>query len=380
MTTPLDLPAPSRTARPCEAVAGTAAPRRRRVVALDLMRGYYVAILAAVHLDYLPSLLGDVDGRGSLLVSEAENFFMISGLLVGMLRRRDLERHGAARMARNSWRRAGQLYLVAVALTLLYTGIGRVATAHGHTDVKAGLNSGSSPLGVLGQAATLRYTYGWADFLTFYVPMFLLVPVAIWLLSRRLAAVIVLLAYAGFVLPSRTDTGFLSPFLQWGIYFFLGMAAGYHWDDLRRLAGRLPPITRRGARVALVIAAVVIYAAGTVLLYHPELTSGPVYNELFQDNRLGLLRPVLAAISAAGTYLLIRHFERPLARTIGWVLLPLGRNSLYVYVAQSLVIFLIPLAFGPHGFWFNTSVDLAIIVAIWCAVRIRFLAFLLPGA
>ncbi|WP_281292745.1 OpgC domain-containing protein [Kitasatospora viridis] len=382
MTSLLHVPRSGRVARfvPANARVGTGGPRRERVVTLDLMRGYYVAILAAVHLDYLPSLLGDVDGRGSLLVSEAENFFLIAGLLVGMLRRRDLERHGAARMARNSWQRAGRLYLVAVTLTLLFTCIGRLAAARGVTAVKVGLDTGSSPAALLWRAAMLRYTYGWADFLTFYVPMFLLVPLAVWLLSRRLAALVVLLAYAGYVLPSQFATGAASPFLQWGVYFFLGTVAGYHWDDLRGWVGRLAPRRRLTLRWALVLAAVLIYAAGTVLLYHPEWTSSPLYNELFQNNRLGLLRPVIAPVSAAGTYVLIRRFEAPIARTVGKVLLPFGRNSLYVYVAQSFFIFLVPFVFGPRGFWFNTSVDLTIIAVVFCAVRTRFLAFLLPGA
>jgi hypothetical protein len=97
-------------------------PQRKRLATLDLMRGYYVGVLAAIHLDYVPSLLGLVDGRGSLLVSEAEGFFMISGLLVGMLRRRDLERvRPAADDAQLVEARGLQLYIVAVPLTLLFT-------------------------------------------------------------------------------------------------------------------------------------------------------------------------------------------------------------------------------------------------------------------
>src|SRR5689334_7769683 len=86
------------------AATASQTPQRKRLATLDLMRGYYVGVLAAIHLDYVPSLLGLVDGRGALLVSEAEGFFMISGLLVGMLRRRDLERHGVRRMTLNSWK------------------------------------------------------------------------------------------------------------------------------------------------------------------------------------------------------------------------------------------------------------------------------------
>lgn len=349
------------------------------MVTLDLMRGYYVGVLAAIHLGYLPSLLGLFDGHGGLLTSEAEGFFMISGLLVGMLRRRDLERHGMARVVRNSWQRAGRLYVVAVSLTLLFTCVGRLAVAHGRPQVKVGLDDHSTPLALVVNALTLRYTYGWADFLTFYVPMFLLAPLAVWLLSRRLAALVLLAAYAGFVLPSCYDTGSGSPFLQWGVYFFLGMTAGYHWDDLRRLPTRMPPGTWRVLRTGLIVAALLLYAVGTVLLYHPDLASSAGYDSLFQNNRLGLLRPLVAPVSFAGTYLLIRRFEEPIARTAGKVLLPFGRSSLYVYVAQSFFVFLVPFAFGARGFWFNTVIDLSIIAAIQLALRARFLAFLVPA-
>ncbi|WP_329585129.1 OpgC domain-containing protein [Kitasatospora sp. NBC_01250] len=357
---------------------GTVA-RRPRLLTLDLMRGYYVGVLAAVHLDYVPSLLGLFDGRGSLLVSEAENFFLISGLLVGMLRRRDLEQHGPMRMARNAWKRAGQLYVLAVTLTLLFTVIGRLAVAHGISNVKDGLDSDSSPLGLVANTLTLRYTYGWADFLTFYVPMFLLAPLMVWLLSRRLAPVVVLLAYAGFLLPSHYDTKFFSPFLQWGVYFFLGTIAGYHWDDLRRLVGRLSPTARRVLSTGLVVATIALYVVGMILLFHPELIVDPAtYNHLFQNNRLGLLRPFAAPISFAGTFLLVRRFEQPIARTVGRVLLPFGRSSLYVYVAQSFFVFLIPFVIGPRGFWGNTLFDVSVIAVIYVAVRARFLTFLIP--
>jgi len=366
------------------ATAGTAAPvpkRKRRLVTLDLMRGYYVGVLAAIHLNYVPSLLGIVDGRGALLVSEAEGFFMISGLLVGMLRRRDLEKHGLRRMTLSSWKRGFQLYIVAIPLTLLFTVIGRIAYDHGHTQFKVGLDHYSSPLKLIYNTLTFHYTYGWADFLTYYVPMFLAAPLAVWLLSKRLWPLILVLAYAGFWLPSHYNTTFYSPFLQWGVYFFIGTAAGYHWNELRALMARFSPNWATIIRVALISATVLLYAFGVLLIYRPHLVSSDgLYNHMFQNNRLGLLRPFAAPISVAGTYLLIRRFEAPLSRTIGKVLIPFGRNSLYVYVAQSFVVFLVPFAFGPHDFLLNSLFDATVIVLIWIAVRIKFLAFLIPRA
>lgn len=357
------------------------APQRKRLATLDLMRGWYVGVLAAIHLDYVPSLLGLVDGRGALLVSEAEGFFMISGLLVGMLRRRDLERHGPLRMTLNSWKRAFQLYIVAIPLTLLFTAIGRFAVAHGHDEVKGGLDHTSSPTVVLWHALTLRYTYGWADFLTCYVPMFLLAPLIVWLLSKKLWPLVLVLAYAGYWLPSHYHTGALGGFLQWGVYFAIGATAGYHRDALRGFMARLSPGWNRGIRLAFAIAAVSMYVAGLVLLFHPQFVSGSsTYVDFFGNNRLGVLRPFAAPISIAGTYFLVRRFEEPLVRTVGRVLIPFGRNSLYVYVAQSFVVFLVPFAFGPQDFVLNSVLDLSVIAAIWFGVRARFLAFLIPKA
>lgn len=372
MTTTLQSPVATRTTVP---------KKRTRLVTLDLMRGYYVGVLAAIHLDYVPSLLGLVDGRGALLVSEAEGFFMISGLLVGMLRRRDLERYGIVRMTLSSWKRAAQLYLVAVPLTLLFTFLARTALAHGHNQVKGGLDHRSSWLGLLANSLTLRYTYGWADFLTYYVPMFLVAPAIVWLLSRRLWPVVLVLAYAGYWQTTHADTGYYKPFLQWGVYFFIGATAGYHWDDLRRLMARLSPSGRAWLRGTLMAAAVLIYLTGLLFLFKPGLVANSdTYLDFFGDNRLGVLRPLAAPISCAGTYFLVRRFEQPLTRTIGKVIIPFGRNSLYVYVAQSFVVFLAPFAFGARGFGFNTLFDLAVVASIWVAVRLRFLAFLIPRA
>ena len=58
---------------------------RKRLATLDLMRGYYVGVLAAIHLDYVPSLLGLVDGRGALLTSEADSALVLGALsLLGL--------------------------------------------------------------------------------------------------------------------------------------------------------------------------------------------------------------------------------------------------------------------------------------------------------
>ena len=42
--------------------------------------------------------------------------------------------------------------------------------------------------------------------------------------------------------------------------------------------------------------------------------------------------------------------------------------------------FLVPFAFGPQNFLLNTLFDASMIVLMWCGVRTRFPAFLIPRA
>ena len=149
----------------------------------------------------------------------------------------------------------------------------------------------------------------------------------------------------------------------------------------RKLMARLTPAWNRAVRITFIVAAVLIYAAGLVLLFRPSLVSHSAeYVMLFQNGRLGVLRPLAAPISVAGTYFLVRRFEGPLVRTVGKVLIPFGRNSLYVYVAQSFVVFMVPFAFAPQSFLLNTVFDFGVIAVMYLGVRTRFLAFLIPKA
>src|SRR5438445_144468 len=90
-------------------------PPSSRILALDLLRGYLILVIASVHLSYYPSLLGIFDGRGQLWVSEAEGFFFISGLLIGIIRQRDISRSGLALACRKVLKRGFRLYTASIA-------------------------------------------------------------------------------------------------------------------------------------------------------------------------------------------------------------------------------------------------------------------------
>jgi hypothetical protein len=351
------------------------------LLGLDLMRGYFVLVLASIHLDYTPSLLGYIDGRGRLWVSEAEGFFLISGLLVAMMRRRDMERDGLGTATRRSWARALKLYLLAGGLTLLYTALGRAAGALGWSGAKPGLDDGSSWGRVLYNTATLHYVYGWTDFLTFYAPLFVVAPLLVWLMSHRMTWLVVLVSVGLYASMSWRPQlwGAAGAFLQWQVHFVLGAAIGYHLPELRTRFAALRSVARRSLAIAALIGASALYAAGMITLWMPSVRpTGAWYELLIFDSRLGLLRPVFALVMFAGGCVLLAALRRPIMATIGPVLTLFGRNSLYVYVVQSALVFAVPFVTGSHGLLFDTALDLALIALVWLCLRRRFLFRVIP--
>ena len=71
-----------------------------------------------------------------------------------------------------------------------------------------------------------------------------------------------------------------------------------------------------------------------------------------------------------------RYFERPL----GWLLIPLGQNSLYVFILHIdvlLILYNTPLP-AMDLFSVNTLIHLGVIVSIWLMVKQRFLFSVVP--
>jgi len=79
-----------------------------------------------------------------------------------------------------------------------------------------------------------------------------------------------------------------------------------------------------------------------------------------------------------GLYAFVRRFETAIVASIGWLLLPFGRNSLYVYIVESFFLFTIPYFLASSSFVVNSLLELTIIGGAWLAVRNRFLFRIIP--
>lgn len=363
-----------------------------RLVVLDQLRGLALAIIIVDHIGMFPTLFEVFTGRQHLWITAAEGFFLISGLLVGLIRRRQAERESFAAAAKTIWKRAGKLYLAAIVLTLLYTGLAYWLYGVGIQGSKHGLVYYGSLAELVGRTVTLTYTYGWSDFLPYYVIYMALAPLALWLLLRGRWRWVVGGAVVGWLLPWVFPHLFPAG-LRWQAYFFIGAVIGFHSEAIRAWWTSKSDDWRAKVSRGVVIATATGLALSAIItlwpLYWPEVSNpllntlrmidgDAIYRYLFSNDRSGVLRLPFFIMAFAAFFLMFQKYQNVIKRWANWLLEPLGRNSLYVYIMQGAAVFLVRLAAPPNNFFLNTVIDAAVILLIWWLVKQRFLFKVIP--
>lgn len=364
-------------------------------MALDQLRGLCLAIIVVDHINLFPSLLEFVTGRGLLWVTAAEGFFFISGLMVGLVRGRQAARQGFAAARRKLLGRAGQLYVTSVILTLLYTLLGYWLNHKGIEGSKHGLTYFDSGWQFLAHTFSQLYTYGWSDFLAYYAVYLLLAPVALWLLLRGKWRWVLGLSLTGWILPWLWEDVLTPMGLRWQIYFFGGMVAGFYYDRIRAWWYERSPRLRRRLTIDLAVTSGVGLVASIMIMVWPVIWGGThtdfldtlrwiaasdLYQDLFQHDRTGLLRPAYFLALFSMLYLIFQRYQAEIHRWAGWLLEPLGANSLYVYIMHGPFVFALPLLGlgAPTTYWANTLIPLTVILGVWVLVKHRILFGIVP--
>jgi OpgC protein len=367
----------------------TTTKKSERIISLDIIRGLFLAIILINHIELYPNFFDLFTGRGRLLVSAAEGFFFMSGLLVGMVYRRRLSR-GFKFVFKKMWRRAAELYLGSVMLTLLFTG---AAIYLSHPTIKDGLYPVTDWPGIIKNTLLMHYDYGWADFLDRFAIMMLMAPFAFYLLARSkwwLMLIISIALWAGPGNNNPLDT------LNWQIIFNLGMLIGYHWHELKqRLARVRPVVIKRTKRAILTLTAITFllsYASVYVLsLLNQKLgslspdwqqftlhwNSANAYIWRFSEKwTVGPLRIVLFGLWFASLFMIVERYGPAINRYTKNVLLMFGQNSLFVYIAHAFIVFGFKYFINPgHPLFINfliTAAALASLIAVtWIYTRLR---------
>ena len=329
---------------------------RPRIPAFDHLRGYFLALIIVTHLYLMPNLVEVVTGRGALPASAAEGFCAISGIIMGYVFLPRVHRLGVRPVAVKLLRRAGLVYLGAVALVLIRL-------------MFAARNGEPVGIGTVVDALLLRQAGSVApDFLAMYAVLVLLSPLVLWAARYRREWIPIAIT-AGTVqaaqsLPELDDAWLMR--LSWSFVFVVGIAIGCRWPELRALVDRVPRRTRRTLGVALVVVFVVTALAAEFLIFwnHHVLvaaTDAPPsaaiealraiegrflaewawFGPLQEKASLGPARLVIGTLWFAALFLVFRAVGPTLDRALGGLLSTFGRNSLATYVTHRLVIELV---------------------------------------
>ena len=355
----------------------------------DLMRGYFLIAITLNHLYYFPGFLDWVTMRGDLFVSSAEGFFLISGLILGLVRGAKLVEKPFRLVAKLLLKRSVQLYVTYVILTLLFTFIGWQFM--GAPGLKSGIASVDTPiLDVIWNTVTFQYLYGWADYLRLYAIFIFCSPLAMWLLRRGKWWIVLSISVVIWLIapePSWPANVYSQP-QNWQIIFFSGMVIGFHWQEIINFWRSRSRSLQRTITAALLTVATTTLALNIFLAFGGMISAevytvvAPIREALshpyFDKENLPYARLALFMIWFWAAFVLFRRFESHIIKWLGWLLIPFGTNSLYVYIVSGLIIFFVHLFIPAGGKLFNTLILIGILLATWLLIRHKVLMKIIP--
>jgi hypothetical protein len=370
-------------------LAEAPAPYGGRDVPLDLLRGLAMVILVVNHLR-LESALGHVT---TAVLSAAEVLVAVSGVVVGIVFGRRWVVEGARATTAMLLRRSRKLYFASVVV---------VATV-GALTLVPGLATEALTVSPSVQPARDAYAFDGAvrtliaivileagpwqfNILGFFIAALALAPAVLWALGRGFWPVVVAASWVVFaagrhwdvdVLPTQSERPF--PILVWQVLFVNGIVLGWHRERLARGLRR-----HRRLACGVILAAAAAFAglqlAGAALVDASAWARWEA--EHFHKGSLDIARLLAMVSIAAAIYLALRRWAAPTERMLGPLLLPLGRNSFYIFIMHVFVCLAVasipPLAGGGLGLIGNTLVQLACLALLWTMVRRRFLFGVVP--
>lgn len=335
----------------------------QRILAFDLLRGYFLIVILIDHLARYPGIFEYITGKGYLWASAAEGFFVVSGIMVGLIRGNEAKRGQLKQSNYKLLKRALNIYLLSVSLTVLAT---LIAWWCHDVSVKSGAIEPGRWFDLITQSISLRYTYGWADFLPYYAAFMVVAPLALWLAYKSKTWLVVVISIVVWYF-GRSH----SQYFAWQLLFFGGLAVGYHLNTLQARWASLMDVQKNTIVTILVVVSTITVVASILVIFGQGLNPivenfGKATLNWFDKTSAAPGRVVVSAIWLSTLFILVRKYEGVIAHYIGWLLLPLGRNSLFTYGSESVVLLLVSAVF-PYavGLILNICISLLTIITVW---------------
>jgi enterochelin esterase-like enzyme len=342
-----------------------------RDLRLDLLRGFCIFVMTVDHVGGESSWLYAVTGGNRLVVSAAEVFVLISGLVMGMVYRGVILRGGAAAMLGKVLGRAWLLYVVTVVLTVVFAAVSILLGTPWAGRATPASSTGEFVITVL----AFQRTYTLTDVLVLYTLLVVAAGPALWLIARGHTLFVFVLSWMAWSLQQLwpewspraweiVDGGF--PFSAWQVLFFMGLLLGFHRARLARFftPPRLVVFAVAIAVALTLVQALAALAAAGQLAAMPDI-SGLLFDKT--NNRIGRVLAVFAFVAAS--YALVTLLWTPVRRHAGWLLLTIGRRPLFAFGVHIFVVafmsseFMAPVRFDRQ----NEPFQIAAVLVVWLA-------------
>ena len=322
-----------------------------RITQLDGLRGFFILLITVNHIE---NPLNRYTQQPFGYASAAEGFVFVSGLVAGLVYNRKLDRMGAARLKSDILARTRKIYLYHLAVLLVACAAIYFSPIHQHHWQPVFHRFLNQPAQALALGAALLYQPDFHDILPLYCIFLLFVP----LLMRQFRqnrAVLVFGVSIGLWAVSQVGFGFsfkmhnaVSPYFPG---FELGNMDMFAWQLLfvagvyvasRRYSGNEIRISASALWLCLPLITILILHRHHVWMYE-----SPVTTNLFDKQRLGILRLANFASLVVVVSLLMKRFPSSFSQP--WLVV-MGKHSLPVFSMHILLIFLLqpPVAYYSH--------------------------------
>ncbi|MEV7934477.1 OpgC domain-containing protein [Curtobacterium sp. NPDC089185] len=386
-----------------------------RDLRLDLFRGFIILAVVITHIE-IGGPYSYITLHAVGAITGAEMFVFLSGMVLGMTYPFAIKKFGEWVAAVGAWKRARKQYVVTLAVILVVFALSFVPFLN--TDAITTFTdrgTGTGGVGAEGRVydlypnamQLLAYPPPWFAIRQFlllemgpwpfnimglFVVLSLFIPLCMWVVRRGFWWALLVVSWGLYALqalvpelrPLNSQFESVFPLLTWQVVFTHGLVLGYYRRQvIGALTGRLGKVLIGVGITGYALFLVYVWAGdhfGFTPVPFPASMYDTLYNTAYQRVDLQWGRLVDIAFFAIVSYAILTVFWKPIATVLGWLWIPIGQASLYVFVWQ--VFFALAIASIPGVDWYNGWIGFAahtlLILLVWYMIRKRFLFSVIP--
>ena len=358
----------------------------KRDFRLDFLRGIAIIFMVVNHLQS-HSYFNNIT-QGHIYASAAEGFVFLSGFVLGMVTLKRIDREGLKSAMRKLLSRSRVLYFTSF---ILMVSLGLLSLVAPGLTRPCFEQAPGSWWQIILAAATFHLAPPTIDILQLYVLLLLVSPGIFWLLRRDLWLPALTISWSLWAIQQAHPYSFsLHPidrefpyftFATWQLLYVNGLLLGYYRKTVGELWQKIPKLPFLLAMTALVLASIWAAQQDIQLGVWPANVSDRALWLRFTDRSINApIRLVNLFALFSLMFALVDAFWQPLYKSLGKLLVPLGQNSLYVYILHvpaTVIWFSIP-GLVQGSTWLTTLLQSLVIGGFWLMIRYQIWFNIIP--